>query len=201
VIGRLSGVLVQKQVEAVILEANGVGWEVHCPLSVLERLPPEGQVCVLSIHTHVREDQIALYGFQTAEERALFRLLISVTGVGPKLAMACLGGLRAEDFARAIVGEDLKRLSSIPGVGKRTAERLVLELKDKLGRVTLTTPTTKASAGSAHLADLQSALTNLGYRPRDIELLVGGLEKEAATLGFEALLREALKRLTGQHSP
>jgi Holliday junction DNA helicase RuvA len=99
------------------------------------------------------------------------------------------------------VGEDLKRLSSIPGVGKRTAERLVLELKDKLGRVTPTTPTTKASAGSAHLADLQSALTNLGYRPRDIELLVGGLEKEAATLGFEALLREALKRLTGQHSP
>ena len=193
-IGRLSGVLVEKLVEAVIVESHGVGWEVHCPLSVLERLPPEGQPCVLVVHTLVREDVIALYGFQTSEERAVFRHLISVSGVGPKLAMACLGGLRAEVFVRAVVEEDLKKLSGIPGIGKRTAERLVLELKDKLARAAPAVPRTSGTP-AAHLADLQSALTNLGYRPRDLEVLIASLEKETAGLGFEALLREALRRL------
>jgi Holliday junction DNA helicase RuvA subunit/crossover junction endodeoxyribonuclease RuvC len=136
-IGRLSGTLVQKQVEAVVIDVGGVGYEVLCPLTVLERLPPEGATCVLSIHTHVREDQISLFGFSTPDERALFRQLIAVTGIGPKLAVACLSGLKAEAFARAVVDNDLKKLSGIPGVGKRTAERLVLELKDKLARTTL----------------------------------------------------------------
>jgi Holliday junction DNA helicase RuvA len=195
-IGRLSGTLVQKQVEAVVIDVGGVGYEVLCPLTVLERLPPEGATCVLSIHTHVREDQISLFGFSTPDERALFRQLIAVTGIGPKLALACLSGLKAEAFARAVVDNDLKKLSGIPGVGKRTAERLVLELKDKLARTTLGGAAVPAPR-TVHLDDLQSALCNLGYRAKDVETLVAQLSKESAETSFEGLLREALKRLNG----
>lgn len=194
-IGRLSGTLVQKHVESVIVDVAGVGYEVQCPLTVLERLPPEGQPCVLSIHTHMREDQLALFGFSSPEERGLFRQLIGVSGIGPKLALACLSGLKAEAFARAVVDNDLKKLSGIPGVGKRTAERLVLELRDKLAKLPL--------GGSApppprtmHLDDLQSALVNLGYRQKDVETLVAKLTQESPETTFEGLLREALRRLT-----
>jgi Holliday junction DNA helicase RuvA len=169
-IGRLAGTLALKQVEAVLVEVGGVGYEVHCPLTVLETLPPEGGACVLWIHTHVREDQIALFGFGTPDERALFRLLIAVTGIGPKLAVACLSGLKAEAFARAVVDGDVKKLSGIPGVGKRTAERLVLELQATNSRaLTLGGAAAPAPADRAHLDDLQSALCNLGYRAKDVE--------------------------------
>ncbi len=194
-IGRLAGTLVQKQVEAVVIDIGGVGYEVTCPLTVLERLPPEGGTCVLSIHTHVREDQIALFGFSTGEERTLFRLLIAVSGIGPKLAVACLSGLKAEAFARAVVDGDLKKLSGIPGVGKRTAERLVVELRDKLAKLQLggAAPTT---APAHHLDDLQSALCNLGYRVKDVETLVAEMSRSAVDQSFEGLLREALRRLS-----
>jgi len=195
-IGRLSGTLALKQVESVLVEVGGVGYEVHCPLTVLEVLPPEGGACALWIHTHVREDQIALFGFGTPDERALFRLLIAVTGIGPKLALACLSGLKAEAFARAIVDGDLKKLSGIPGVGKRTAERLVLELRDKLSRLTLGSAAPPPRR-TAHLEDLQSALCNLGYRAKDVEVLVAKLTEESMEASFEGLLREALKRLNG----
>lgn len=195
-IGRLSGTLVQKQVEAVVIDVGGVGYEVMCPLTVLERLPPEGSPCVLSIHTHVREDQISLFGFSTVDERALFRQLIAVTGVGPKLAVTCLSGLKAEAFAHAVVESDVKKLSGIPGIGKRTAERLILELKDKLAKVTLGGAPPPAPR-TVHLDDLQSALCNLGYRVKDVETLVAQLSKDSAESSFEGLLREALKRLNG----
>ena len=193
-IGRLSGTLVQKHVEAIIVDVGGVGYEVLCPLTVLERLPPEGSACTLSIHTHVREDQISLFGFSTVDERGLFRQLIAVTGVGPKLALTCLSGLKAEVFARAVVESDVKKLSGIPGIGKRTAERLILELKDKLAKLTLGGAAVPAPR-TAHLDDLQSALCNLGYRVKDVELLVGQLSNESVESSFEGLLREALKRL------
>lgn len=193
-IGHLSGTLLQKHVEAVVLQCGGVGYEVLCPLSVLERLPPEGAAAALWIHTYVREDQIALYGFTTPEERAVFRQLIAVTGVGPKLALACLSGMRAEVFARAVVDADVRKLAGVPGIGKRTAERLVLELREKLSKLTLGGP--PPAPRTAHLDDLQSALTNLGYRQKDVETLLAQLAKESTEASFEGLLREALKRLS-----
>lgn len=196
-IGRLNGTLVFKSVETVIIECGGVGYEVQCPLTVLDRLPPEGGTCMVAIHTHAREDQLTLFGFTDLEERALFRLLIGVSGIGPRLALACLSGLRGDELSRAIVDENVKRLSSIPGIGKRTAERLILELKEKLSRRLPAQADGQGPPGSPQLDDLDSALRNLGYRPKDVEALVNALAKEAAGMSFEDLLREALKRLNG----
>ncbi|MCB9547207.1 MAG: Holliday junction branch migration protein RuvA [Myxococcales bacterium] len=195
-IGRLRGTLQQKLVEEVIVDVGGVGYAVVCPLSVLEALPPEGAAAELVVHTHVREDQLVLYGFRDADERALFRLLISTTGIGPKLAMAALGGMTAERVARAIVDADVKALASIPGIGKRTAERIVLELKEKARALSPGRPLA-APAPTSHLDDLASALRNLGYPAKEVEKLVAGLTDQAPTLSFEALLREALRRLAG----
>ncbi|MEZ4464693.1 MAG: Holliday junction branch migration protein RuvA [bacterium] len=194
-IGRLRGTLRQKLVEEVIVDVGGVGYAVHCPLSVLEALPREGEPAELVIHTHVREDQLVLYGFCDQDERALFRLLIGTTGIGPKLAMAALGGQSAERVARAIMDADVKALASIPGIGKRTAERIILELKEKVRTLAPGRPVSVPTAAS-HLDDLASALRNLGYPPREVEKLVAGLADQTE-LSFEALLREALRRLSG----
>ncbi|MCA9540439.1 MAG: Holliday junction branch migration protein RuvA, partial [Myxococcales bacterium] len=175
-IGRLRGEVAEKTAEGVVLDVGGVGYEVRCPLTVLDRLPRVSQACTLAIHTHVREDQITLFGFHDDEERRLFRLLIGVSGIGPRLALACLSGLDAEAFAAAVANEDVRRLSSIPGIGKRTAERVVLELKEKIGRL----PGRPATGGSPALADLESALGNLGYRPKEVEQLVAALGPQAA---------------------
>jgi holliday junction DNA helicase RuvA len=191
-IGHLRGRLAHKSVDGIVVDVGGVGYEIFCPLTVLDRLPPEGQECVLSIHTHAREDQLALFGFIDRDERALFRMLTSVTGIGPKLGLTCLSGLSAGDLSTAIADADVKKLSSIPGIGKRTAERLILELKDKVGRVA--TPG-RPRTGNAHLEDLDSALRNLGYRAKEVESLTAGLAKDAAGMDFEALLRLALQRL------
>lgn len=191
-IGRLRGEVAHKSVEGAVVDVGGVGYDVRCPLTVMDRLPRVGEACTLSIHTHVREDQLVLYGFSTDDERALFRALIGVSGIGPKLALACLGGMDAERLVEAIVDEDVKRLTTIPGIGKRTAERIALELREKLrGRAGGPRPATKLD----HLADLESALRNLGYKPKEVDKLVEGLRAEAAGLDFEALLREALRRL------
>ncbi len=195
-IGRLRGTLAHKGVEGVLIDVGGVGYEVQCPLTTLDRLPPEGQACTLTIHTHVREDVLTLFGFGDAAERALFRSLTGVSGVGPKLALACLSGMDGPTLTNALAEGDVKRLSTIPGIGKRTAERLVLELKEKVGRSGM--PGRPApTAGGAVLADLESALCNLGYKPKDVEKLIAGLAADAAGQSFEALLREALRRLNG----
>ncbi len=194
-IGRLRGTLARKSVEGVLIDVAGVGYEVQCPLTVVDHLPPEGAACTLSIHTHVREDALVLFGFRNDAERTLFRLLVGVTGVGPKLALACLGGMDAERLGRALADGDVKRLSTIPGIGKRTAERLILELREKAAR--LGTPGRPTTPATAHLDDLDSALRNLGYKPKDVETLVAGLAEGATDSSFEELLREALKRLNG----
>lgn len=194
-IGRLRGRLVQKQVEEVIVEAGGVGYAVQCPLTVLEALPPEGSEATLVVHTHVREDALVLFGFCTADERQLFRLLIGTSGIGPKLALACLSGLDAERLARAIVDEDTKALALIPGIGKRTAERIILELKEKVRRVAPGRPA--VAPATVRLDDLASALRNLGYAPKEVDKLIAGLSEQAGGLSFEELLREALRRLAG----
>ncbi|MFN3201841.1 MAG: Holliday junction branch migration protein RuvA [Bradymonadia bacterium] len=194
-IGRIRGQLALKNVETIIVEAAGVGYEIHCPLTVLDRLPPEGEECTLSIHTHVREDQLTLFGFNDFEERALFRLLITVSGVGPRLAVACLSGLSADDLTGAILDENVKRLTGVPGIGKRTAERMILDLKEKLRKRTPSGRPAASPGAAPRLDDLESALRNLGYRPKDVESLIADLAKEAGNMTFEELLRESLKRL------
>lgn len=194
-IGRIRGLLVHKSVETVIVEAAGVGYEIQVPLTVLDGLPPEGQECALTIHTHVREDQITLYGFDDFEARGLFRLLTTVSGVGPRLAIACLSALSADQLTGAILDENVKRLTGVPGIGKRTAERMILDLKEKLQKRTPSgRPSTTAEA-APRLDDLESALRNLGYRPKDVEALIADLAKEAGSMTFEEMLRESLKRL------
>ncbi|MEZ4434473.1 MAG: Holliday junction branch migration protein RuvA [bacterium] len=189
-IGQLEGTVLDKSAEGVLVGVGGVGYEVLCPLTVIDRLPRKGASCTLSIHTHVREDQITLFGFTDEAERRLFRQLISVSGVGPRLALACLSGLDAEALAVAIANEDVKKLSGVPGIGKRTAERLIVELKGKVGVLPGRPP-----PKTRHLDDLESALRNLGYKPREIEQLIADLGDDATRLDFESLLREALKRL------
>lgn len=191
-IARLTGTLALKSPEECVVDVNGVGYAVQVPLSVLDRLPPSGEQCSLIIHTHVREDQLVLFGFGDLDERAVFRLLISISGVGPKIALACLGGLDAARVTQAIVQEDVRALSSVPGIGKRTAERIILELKEKVTRLNPGVPMTPNSQPT--LEDLSSALRNLGYKPKAVDALIAGLA-DKAHLSFEELLREALSRL------
>lgn len=189
-IGRLKGSVAEKGPEGVLLDVGGIGYEVLCPLTVIDRLPRRGQETTLTIHTHVREDQITLFGFTDRDERALFRQLIGVSGIGPKIALACLSGMDASALSTSIASEDVKRLTTIPGLGKRTAERLIVELKDKVGG-TVTT----AKPGGQMLNDLESALRNLGFKTKDVDRLMTELAPEAEALSFEELLREALKRM------
>ncbi|MEE2788883.1 MAG: Holliday junction branch migration protein RuvA [Myxococcota bacterium] len=189
-IGRLTGTIAEKGAEGVLLDVHGVGYELMCPLTVVDQLPVVGQPSTLVVHTHVREDQLTLFGFNDLEQRRLFRLLIGVSNVGPKIGLGCLSGLDKDSLHSAITTGDVKRLSSIPGIGKRTAERIILELRDKLG------PAAGLPRGNAsHLDDLQSALVNLGYRAKDVDGLLSEFGPAAAEKSFEELLREALKKL------
>ena len=191
-IARLHGTLAEKSPAECIVDVNGVGYAVFVPLSVLDRMPPTGETCTLVIHTHVREDQLVLFGFSDVDERALFRLLIGISGVGPKIALACLGGLDAARITSAIIQEDAKVLSSVPGIGKRTAERIILELKTKVTKLNPGVPMTPNALPG--MDDLRSALKNLGYKEKDVDTLMTGLA-DHKDKSFEALLREALKRL------
>jgi Holliday junction DNA helicase RuvA len=189
-IGRLTGKVAEKGMESIVLDVGGVGYDVTCPLTVLQEMPPSGEMTSLAIHTHVREDQITLFGFNDAGQRTLFRHLISISGVGPKIGIACLSGMDSDALSRAIGEGDAKRLTSIPGLGKRTSERIILELRDKVGGLAAARP-----AQSNALWDLESALKNLGYRPKDVDRLCGELAPTSAEMSFEELLREALQRL------
>lgn len=189
-IALLTGLIAQKSASGIILDVSGVGYEILCPLTVLDALPATHEKAVLCIYTHVREDQITLFGFNGAEEKRLFRLLISVSGIGPKLGLTCLSGMSQDDLCEAIRAEDVKRLSTIPGIGKRTAERLILELKTKVGQGSATAPMNRSSMTE----DLASALKNLGYKDKDVDQLVTSLDVGPEPK-FETLLREALKQL------
>lgn len=191
-IGRLRGTLGDKGADGALVDVGGVGYVVNCPLSVLDQLPSVGSECTLHIHTHVREDQITLFGFNDVEQRHLFRLLIAVSGIGPKLGLACLSGMDADGLRRAIGEGDIKRLSGIPGIGKRTAERLVLELREKVG---IGPGLGSRPQKSRAIDDLESALGNLGYKTKEVEKLLSALGPDANDMPFDALLREALRRL------
>lgn len=192
-IGSLRGKLVDKRPNLLLIEVGGVGYQVQIPLSTFTGLGPLGGEAALLIHTHVREDALALYGFLTAREKHCFELLISASGVGPSLALKILSGMGIEELVPAIRKADLAQLVRIPGVGRKTAERIVVELRDKL--VAVDVPETGKPATRSQLeSDVASALVNLGYDERAVEKAIG---KVRGTSGadFEHLLRGALQIL------
>ncbi len=194
-IGYLEGTLKQLDATRALVLAGGVGYEVHISLQTYYRIEGKPHVA-LDIYTHVREDLIALYGFASAEEKVAFEKLISISGIGPTLAQKILSGIDPPDLADAVARSDTRKLSSIPGVGKKTAERICLELRDKLV-LPVATAAPAATSRTSVDDDVVSALVNLGYRPKDAE---GALDAARKELGNEAelsaLLRRALKQLT-----
>lgn len=194
-IARLSGLIVERGVDSLVLDVNGVGYRVVVSKMTADELPPEGEPLTVQIHTHVREDAISLFGFVDRAERDAFEALIGMTGIGPKAAISVLSGIDARELARAVVGEDLARLCLIPGIGKKKAERMVLELKDRM--LSLAQAPAGEPLGGA-LDDLRSALTNLGYKPTEADRVVSALRKKAlAGDDLDALLPEALRLLRG----
>lgn len=198
-IARLRGRLVSKAPGEVVLDVSGVGYRVAIPVSTFYRLGELGNEASLLTYTHVREDVLALFGFLTSEEEALFELLIGVAGVGPKLAINILSGIDAPELVQALRVADVARLTRIPGVGKKTSERLVLELRDKANKLPLAATEQKAAQpGASPKDDLVSALANLGYsRPEAEKAVLRALEEDGAGR-FEDLLRRALRIFSGR---
>ena len=196
-IAHLRGRISEKQPNRVVVDVNGVGYDVFVPLSTFYGLGDPGSNIALRIHTHVREDALALYGFATPLEQDLFERLISVSGIGPKLALAVLSGIEPAELMRAIERADVARLTSIPGVGKKTSERIVLELKDRLPPPrTIAAGAGDTRAESATVRDdVLSALLNLGYHRPLAEKAVASALKAAPDDGFERTLKQALREL------
>ena len=196
-IARLKGTLADKAPNRLTVDVGGVGYDVLVPLSTFYGIGEPGASVALRIHTHVREDVIALYGFATALEQDLFERLISISGIGPKLALAVLSGIDPGDLVRAIRSQDVARLTRIPGVGKKTAERIGLELKDRLPLAASTGGHLEgAVAGDDRRSDLLSALTNLGYKGQVAEKAVDAAIKKAPEAAFEDVLRDILRGMT-----
>ncbi|MBF0464989.1 MAG: Holliday junction branch migration protein RuvA [Nitrospirae bacterium] len=187
-IGSLRGKLISKKPVSIVIEANGVGYEVSVPISVLSSLPDEGSEVFVYIYTHVREDALQLYGFIHEEEKGIFVKIINISGIGPKIALAILSTITVERFRKAIESEDTKTLSMVPGVGKKMAARLVLELKDKLPSQTGTQP-------DDDYTDTISALVNLGYKRSDCINAIEHISKRGVK-DIESVLRESLKYLS-----
>lgn len=188
-IAHLRGKLIARRPSQVIVEAAGVGYDVAVSVPTFAELPALGSEVALHIHTHVREDQLALYGFLRAEEKQLFEKLITVSGIGPKLAITVLSGMAADDLGNAIRGNDLARLTKIPGVGRKTAERMVLELRDKLPPIGTTEQVLAAPGMNTVQEDVLSALVNLGYQRAVVEKALVSVEKNGS---FENMFRAAL---------
>jgi Holliday junction DNA helicase RuvA len=194
-IGRLTGRLATKSPDQVLLEVGGVGYLVRIPLSTFYELPDQESPASLWIHTHVREDALALYGFLTERERELFLLLLGVTGIGPRVALTILSGIPPVELIDALRKQDVRRLVAIPGVGKKTAERMVLELAEKAANIPGEEPSREPAGVAAD--DVISALVNLGYRKGEAEKTVDAIGREGGPPEFGEFLRLALKRLTG----
>lgn len=195
-IGYLEGKLRSLQADQAVVLVGGVGYQVQIPLSTYYKLEGKSEAS-LHIHMHVREDALALYGFHSVEEKFAFEKLISISGIGPRLAQVILSGIEVADLAEAIVRGDSRRLSSIPGVGKKTSERICLELRDKLVMPEGAAAQRSAPVPVALEDDVISALMNLGYRQPNAEAAVRDARKEMAEEPeFSALLRQALRRLT-----
>jgi Holliday junction DNA helicase RuvA len=199
VIGRLAGRLARKSPQSMILDVHGVGYRVVIPLSTFYTLGGEGEEAVLEVSTPGREDAITLFGFATAREKEIFELLIGVSKVGPKLALSVLSGIAVEELCAAIAAGNVARLATVPGIGLKTAERVVLELRGKVG-ATAAVPDIPATPGSRAgrsltADDAVAALVNLGYRSKDAEKAVGHAAREGQG-SLEALIRRALTILS-----
>jgi holliday junction DNA helicase RuvA len=192
-IARLNGKVLEKHPNRVIVDVSGVGYDVQVPLSTFYGCGEPGAAIALRIHTHVREDQLALYGFATELELVMFEKLIAVSGIGPKLALSVLSGIEPRDLVGALQRNDLARLTAIPGVGKKTAERMVVELRDRLPKTIEPSP---GSAADTVRDDLVSALANLGYHRQSIDKTLDKLLNSNEEPRFEDVLRAALKDLS-----
>lgn len=193
-IAHLRGKLLAKHPNQAIVEAGGVGYDVTISVPTFSDLPNVGGEVGLHVHTHVREDALALYGFLRSAEKQLFEKLITVSGIGPKLAITILSGMAADEMAGAIRGNDIARLTRIPGIGKKTAERMVLELRDKLPTSAAGEVSTQPAMGAME-EDVLSALMNLGYQRPVAEKALAQAEKNAKAGSFEIMFREALSAL------
>ena len=196
-IGFLRGRIADKQPNRLIIDVQGVGYEVHVPLSTFYDAGEEGADIALRIYTHVREDALQLYGFLTDLERQLFERLIGISGIGPKLAIAVLSGMDPRDLLLSVQRGDVARLTSIPGVGKKTSERIVLELKDRLAQLPAAVATETVSANGADRVrtDLLSALQNLGYHRPQAEKAIDATLQTMSDPTFEQALKAALREL------
>jgi Holliday junction DNA helicase RuvA len=196
-IARVVGTLLEKVPGRMIVDVHGVGYDLQVPLSTFYVIGDEGATVSLRVHTHVREDVIALYGFATGLEQELFERLISISGIGPKLALAVLSGMEPPDLVRAIKAQDVARLTSIPGIGRKTAERIGLELKDRLPQsLQAAADAAKPPAPEDQLkADLLSALLNLGYQRAAAEKAIDTVTHGHPSASFEGALRLVLRAL------
>ncbi|MYM65020.1 Holliday junction branch migration protein RuvA [Pseudomaricurvus sp. HS19] len=205
-IGRIRGVLAEKQAPEILVDVNGVGYELLVPMTTLYQLPGIG--AEVSLHTHfaVSETAQTLYGFYAAKERTLFRTLIKVSGVGPKMALAILSGMEADQLVQCVMQDNVSALVKVPGVGRKTAERLIVELRDKLSQWELTAsplaaleaasaPQSNKSSSSDMVAEAESALVALGYKPTEASKLVTGVLKDKTVERSEDLIRLALRSL------
>lgn len=201
-IATLNGTVLFHTTDRVAVDVNGVGYEVLMSADGLARLPEAGESVFLHIHTNVREDAITLYGFAAAEEKELFLILRTVTGIGPKVALAMLSGLRVEPLCTAIVEGNVKLLTTLHGIGRKSAERLCVELKEKVSHLAggaVSAATAPAAAGGSAGEDAVSALTNLGYSEPQAKSALAAVKREAgeafSALAVEELIRLALRRL------
>ncbi|MGH9490310.1 MAG: Holliday junction branch migration protein RuvA [Terriglobales bacterium] len=189
----LRGVLLERSPSRVVVDVHGVGYELLIPVSTFQALPAAGSQVELRVHTQAREDAIQLFGFATARERALFEHLLGVSGVGPKMALAALSGLSASELAAAIAASDLARLTAVPGIGKKTAERICVELRDRLGEFATTAAAPPLPAAAE---EVLSALVNLGYARALAEKAVRrATERQPPASGFEELFKRSLQAI------
>ena len=201
-IGRLRGEIVHRQPPFLMLEVNGVGYELEAPMSTFYNLPTGSEQVILFTHLAVRDDAHVLYGFSSESERTLFRTLLRVSGVGAKMALAILSGMSAADFARCVQTEDIAALVRLPGIGRKTAERLIVEMRDRLDRLDgvsdiARTASAKGSAGTDNpVSDAVGALIALGYKPVEASRMVRAVDSEG--LNSEEIIRGALKAVAGR---
>ncbi|MBI5234449.1 MAG: Holliday junction branch migration protein RuvA [Deltaproteobacteria bacterium] len=197
-IAHLRGEIILKSPETIVLDVAGVGYEVFIPLSTFYHLPELHEKTSLNIHTAVTDDSIRLYGFYTTEEKNMFRLLISVSGIGPRLACNILSGISVPDLANAVANSDIKGLRTVPGLGQKTSERLALELKDKVKLIAGSGKAVYSKTGGME-DDLVSALLNLGYKAKDAEEAIKKAMKECPeNARFETMFKAALKMLSAR---
>ena len=193
-IGSLIGLIKEKKPSLLLLEVNGVGYEINVPLSTSFQLPKKGESAYLLTHLIVREDQHTLYGFATEEERNLFRTLIKISGVGAKMALTILSGINVNGFVQSVINEDIDTLVHLPGIGKKTAERLIVEMKDRIDGITDNLESSPSTTSETSIAvEARKALVNLGYKNSEAKKILDNIDTKG--LSVEELLRQALKSL------